>query len=111
MAGTPVVATYCTLCHTGLVWESTVDGRVLTFHLYGINNQNMLMRDRETGTWWQQSTGEAIQGPLRGRRLASVVHSEVTFAVFRGENPGGRVPAPRRGVRAVATRPPTGSGA
>ena len=77
VGGTPVVATYCTLCHTGLVWQRTLDGRVLTFRLYGINNQNMLMRDEETGSWWQQATGEAIQGPLKGRRLVPFLHSEV----------------------------------
>jgi hypothetical protein len=96
IGGTPVVATYCTLCHTGLVWQRTLDGRTLTFRLYGINNQNMLMRDEETGSWWQQATGEAIQGPLKGRRLLPFLHSEVAYAVFRREHPGGRVlrPAP-----------------
>jgi hypothetical protein len=94
VAGEPVVATYCTLCHTGLVWKRTLDGRVLTFRLYGINNQNMLMRDDQTGSWWQQATGQAIQGPLRGRRLEPMVHDEIAFAVFRRERPGGRVLRP-----------------
>jgi hypothetical protein len=104
VGGTPVVATYCTLCHTGLVWERTLDGRVLTFHLYGINNQNMLMRDRETGSWWQQSTGEAIQGPLKGRRLTPFLHSEVAFEVFQREHPGGRVLRPAEGFRSSYAR-------
>lgn len=68
-----------------------MDGRTLTFRLIGINNQNFLMEDRETGSWWQQVTGEAIAGPLRGRRLTAVLHDEVTFAVWRGEHPGSRV--------------------
>ena len=34
-----------------------VDGRRLHFHLAGINNQNFIMQDEETGTWWQQVTG------------------------------------------------------
>ena len=42
---------------------------MLTFHLAGINNQNFLMRDEETGTWWQQITGEASVGPLQGQAL------------------------------------------
>jgi hypothetical protein len=33
------------------VWETTVNGRVLHFHLAGINNQNFIMRDEETGSW------------------------------------------------------------
>ena len=44
-------------------------GRRLTFRLAGINNQNFVMRDEQTGTWWQQVSGLAIQGPLKGRRL------------------------------------------
>jgi hypothetical protein len=51
------------------VWETTVDGKPLHFHLAGINNQNFIMRDEETGSWWQQVSGEAIHGPLKGRRL------------------------------------------
>ena len=42
-----------------------VDGRRLTFRLAGINNQNFIMRDEQTGTWWQQVSGLAIHGPLK----------------------------------------------
>jgi len=76
------------------VWESTVDGRELHFHLAGINNQNFIMRDEETGTWWQQVSGEAILGPLKGHRLREVFHDEVTFALWKQEQPHGRVLKP-----------------
>jgi hypothetical protein len=76
------------------VWESQVDGRALRFHLAGINNQNFIMRDEETGSWWQQVTGEAIFGPLKGARLRQVYHEELTFATWRGERPEGRVLRP-----------------
>jgi hypothetical protein len=68
-----------------------MNGRVLTFRLFGINNQNFIMRDAETGSWWQQVTGEAIQGPLKGSRLTPVVHDEVSFGIWRSEQPRGRV--------------------
>lgn len=73
------------------MWERALDGRTLQFRLIGINNQNFLMEDLETGSWWQQVTGEAISGPLRGRRLTPVLHDEVTFAIWREEHPGTRV--------------------
>jgi hypothetical protein len=76
------------------VWESTVDGRVLHFRLAGINNQNFIMRDEETGTWWQQVSGKAIHGPLQGHQLKSVFHDEVSFAIWKGEQPNGRVLRP-----------------
>ncbi len=80
------------------MWDRTLDGRALRFRLYGINNQNFVMRDDETGSWWQQVTGEAIQGPLRGRRLRGVVGDEIDFAVFRREHPTGRVLRPVAGM-------------
>ena len=67
---------------------------VLTFHLAGINNQNFLMRDEETGTFWQQISGRAISGPLKGSQLDPVHSDELTFALWRGEAPNGMVLKP-----------------
>jgi hypothetical protein len=83
------------------VWETTVDGRALHFHLAGINNQNFIMRDEETGSWWQQVTGECILGPLKGRRLKLSDFDELTFAEWKRENPRGRVLRPDPGVAAA----------
>jgi len=83
------------------VWETTVDGRVLHFHLAGINNQNFIMRDEETGTWWQQVSGKAIHGPLQGRQLKQVFHDEVSFAIWKRESPQGRVLKPVESVAAA----------
>jgi hypothetical protein len=71
-----------------------VNGRVLNFYLAGINNQNFLMRDWETGSWWQQITGKAIYGPLRGASLDLVLSDELTFGEWRTEFPSGQVLAP-----------------
>ena len=56
------------------------------------------MRDEETGSWWQQVTGEAILGPLKGQRLKSVFHDELTFATWKREQPQGRVLKPDAGI-------------
>jgi hypothetical protein len=76
------------------VWSREIDGKVLRFRLAGINNQNFLMADEETGSWWQQVSGKAIHGPLAGRRLTLAPHGEVTFALFRQEHPRGQVLRP-----------------
>jgi len=73
------------------VWTRESDGLVLTFHLAGINNQNFLMRDDQTGSYWQQITGEAVSGPLRGRRLTLVASDELSFGLWAAEEPGGTV--------------------
>jgi len=80
------------------VWETTVNGKVLHFHLAGINNQNFIMRDEETGSWWQQVTGEAIYGPLKGQHLRPVFHDELTFALWKQEKPEGRVLRPEEAI-------------
>ena len=66
-------------------------GLVLTFHLAGINNQNFLMRDDQTGSYWQQITGAAVSGPLRGRRLTLVSSDELSFGLWAAEEPDGTV--------------------
>ena len=83
------------------MWESTVDGRVLHFHLAGINNQNFIMRDEETGSWWQQVSGKAIHGPLQGRQLKSVFHDELSFEIWKREQPQGRVLKPDERIAAT----------
>ena len=52
------------------------------------------MRDEETGSWWQQVTGEAIFGPLKGQHLRSVILDELTFGLWKREKPEGRVLRP-----------------
>jgi Protein of unknown function (DUF3179) len=71
-----------------------VNGKVLHFYLAGINNQNFLMRDKETGTWWQQITGKAISGPMQGAVLDPVLSDELTFGEWKSEVSDGKVLAP-----------------
>src|SRR3712207_4082766 len=52
------------------------------------------MRDAETGSWWQQISGECILGPLKGKRLKSFDHDELTFATWKAEGERGRVLRP-----------------
>jgi hypothetical protein len=78
-----------------------VDGRALKFHLAGINNQNFIMRDEETGSWWQQISGECVQGPLKGRRLKMFDHDELTFATWKREGARGRVLRPDPKIEAA----------
>ncbi len=56
------------------------------------------MRDEETGSWWQQVTGEAIQGPLKGTKLKPVPHDELSFGIWKSEQPDGRILKPEPGI-------------
>ncbi|MBL9099694.1 MAG: DUF3179 domain-containing protein [Myxococcales bacterium] len=79
------------------MWARTIDGQALKFHLAGIHNQNFLMRDEQTGSFWQQVSGECVAGPLRGERLRRVHSDELTLAQFAAEAPGGTVLQPEAG--------------
>ncbi len=68
-----------------------MDGQRLTFRLMGLNNQNFIMEDEQTGSWWQQVTGEAIFGPLKGKSLELVMSDEVSFEIWKREHPQSRV--------------------
>jgi hypothetical protein len=52
------------------------------------------MRDEETGTYWQQITGVAIAGPLKGSQLTLLPQDELSFALWKKEQPRGIVLAP-----------------
>ena len=49
------------------------------------------MFDRQTESWWQQYTGEAIVGELTGAKLKQLPVSLVSFAAFKEQFPDGRV--------------------
>jgi hypothetical protein len=73
------------------VWGRDVAGLRLTFHLAGINNQNFLMRDDQTGSYWQQISGKSVSGPLSGSQLPFIHSDELNFGTWQSEEPQGTV--------------------
>jgi hypothetical protein len=70
LAGWPIAVAFCAKCCSPLVFSRVVDGETLTLYLTGeLLDNNMMIRDVETGSEWVQLTGEAIAGPLEGHRL------------------------------------------
>lgn len=68
--GLPVAITYCPLCGTGVVFSRLVEGNELTLGVSGkLYKSNLVLFDNETGSYWTQIDGEAILGPLHGKRL------------------------------------------
>lgn len=49
------------------------------FEQAALLERNLVLRDRETGTWWRQLSGEAVAGPARGEVLAEIPHAIVTW--------------------------------
>ncbi len=88
----PVTVTFCPLCNSGVAFERTFDGQVLDFGTTGrLRYSNLIMYDRQTETWWQQATGEAIAGKYTGRRLTFVPASMIAWEDFKATYPDGTV--------------------
>ncbi|MGQ0485475.1 MAG: DUF3179 domain-containing protein [Hyphomicrobiales bacterium] len=93
--GKPVVVTYCPLCNAAIVLERTVEGRVLDFGTTGLlRNSDLVMYDRQTQSWWQQFTGEAIAGAMTGKTLVMLPSRLESFDDFKVESPAGKVLVP-----------------
>lgn len=92
IAGEPVAVTYCPLCNSTVVFRREVAGRELRFGTTGvIRNSDLVMYDRQTFSWWQQLTGEAIVGELTGKRLHVHGSQILAWRVLRRAHPRARV--------------------
>ncbi len=67
IGGVPVALAYCTLCGSGILFETKLPAREkpLIFGSSGmLYRSNKLMFDRETDSLWNQFTGEPVSGKL-----------------------------------------------
>ncbi|MFX5562960.1 DUF3179 domain-containing (seleno)protein, partial [Acinetobacter baumannii] len=48
VGGEPIIATYCTVCRTGRIFSSTVDGVPEKFRLVGMDHFNAMFEDART---------------------------------------------------------------
>ena len=78
----PVMVTYCTVCRTGRVFNPVVTGKYEKFRLVGMDHFNAMFEDETTKSWWRQSTGECIAGPLKGSKLSEIKSEQVTLNVW-----------------------------
>ena len=93
IAGDPIAVTYCPLCNTALVFRRpTIDGEILTFGTSGnLRFSDLVMWDRQTESWWQQFTGEAIVGDLTGTKLESLPAGIISWVDFKSKYPDAQV--------------------
>jgi hypothetical protein len=89
---TPVTVTFCPLCNTAIVFDRRLAGRVLDFGTTGkLRFSDLVMYDRQTESWWQQVTGEAIVGELTGKRLTFLPAQIISWDTFRAHFASGKV--------------------
>jgi hypothetical protein len=69
LKGEPYVATFCGICHSGVVLEPLIDEKLYHFSAGGLYDGTVLLIDDETQTYWNHMTGEAVHGPLIGKKM------------------------------------------
>ena len=91
---TPVLATFCPLCYTAIAFDRRLEpgGTVYDFGTTGnLRYSDLVMWDRQTESWWQQLTGEAIVGELTGTRLTFLAAQILGWEAFKAAYPEGDV--------------------
>ncbi len=90
--GVPVAVTFCPLCNTAIAFDRRLGERTLDFGTTGnLRHSDLVMWDRQTESWWQQITGEAIVGELTGHQLDMLPATIVAWETFRQQFPAGTV--------------------
>ena len=88
----PLLITFCPLCNTAIAFKRTVTDKVLDFGTTGrLRYSNLIMYDRQTETWWQQATGEAIAGEFTGTQLEFYPATIISWKDFKSSFPQGKV--------------------
>ncbi len=92
LAGKPIAVTFCPLCNTSIVFDRVLGDRELRFGTTGnLRLSDLVMWDRQTESWWQQFTGEAVVGELTGARLGRIPSQLISLGEFRERHPDGEV--------------------
>lgn len=94
LGGDPVMVTYCSVCRTGRVFSPIINGKLENFRLVGMDHFNAMFEDTSTGSWWQQATGSAIVGELKGVKLDELESIQLTAGAFFQTYPSGKIMAP-----------------
>ncbi len=108
VGGLPVTLTFCPLCNATIAFNRTLpDGAVLDFGTSGnLRNSDLVMYDRQTFSWWQQFTGEAVVGDMTGTVLEFLPSQIIAWEDFKNNHPEGMVLSRETGhVRSYGTNP------
>ena len=103
VGGIPIMATYCPLCNAAIAFNRNLEfnGKIylLDFGVSGmLRKSDMVMWDRQTESWWQQFTGEALVGHLNGASLEFLPSLLISLRDFAKNYPNGSVLSTNNGL-------------
>jgi hypothetical protein len=89
VSGVPIVATWCPLCFSGIVYARKPKEQLFTFGASGKHWANgLLMYDHQTDSLWSQLTGRAITGPEQGTALQMLAATQTSWETWKRLHPG-----------------------
>jgi hypothetical protein len=94
LGDTPLAVTFCPLCYTAVAYDRRLEpgGTVYDFGTTGnLRHSDLVMWDRQTESWWQQFSGDAIVGELTGAHLTFLPAQIVSWEAFKETYPNGDV--------------------
>ncbi|MFN7943099.1 MAG: DUF3179 domain-containing protein [Thermoanaerobaculia bacterium] len=84
----PVAVTWCPLCGSGLAFLSRLNGEPVALGVSGLlRESDLVFYDRKTNSLWQQVTGTAFTGPVRGQRLEPIPIAVTEWRRWREAHP------------------------
>lgn len=93
LAGEPLLISYCPLCNSGVVFSRLLDvdsgdTETLSFsNTSALYDSDLVMVDRETGSYWWQVAGRAIVGPLTDVALTTLPSTTATWSQWQELHP------------------------
>jgi thiol-disulfide isomerase/thioredoxin len=103
----PIAITYCPLCNSGVAFRSTLGDEVLELGVSGrLYKSDLVMYDRQTGSFWSQIEGRAIVGLLAGQQLEQVPIDVLPWSDWRASHPDTTVLARPTTRTRVGGKPP-----
>ena len=110
LGGVPIAVTYCPLCNAAIIFEREFAGQILNFGTTGnLLHSDLLMYDRQTESWWQQYTGQALIGNFAGQRLNMLPSRLESWSQFLKRHPESTVlQPPQPALRAYGMNPYVG---
>ncbi|MGD0897628.1 MAG: DUF3179 domain-containing (seleno)protein [Thermoguttaceae bacterium] len=96
IGGEAVVITHCTMTEAALAYRAGSGNQGLHFAPARLARNNLVMRDLETGSSWQQFTGVATDGPMAGTQLERIPLWRGRLEDWRQRYPVGVILKPSR---------------
>ncbi|MCA9061751.1 MAG: DUF3179 domain-containing protein [Planctomycetaceae bacterium] len=84
----PIVAMWCHLCHSAIVFDRRMNEQVLTFQVSGMLwNRTLVMYDAETQSLWSLLLEKGVRGKMTGKKLTTLPSELTTWKKWKALHP------------------------